>query len=181
MSCTCQYNVSRIHVATTGASPSARVQLVGAGIYVISRAAKFSLFKPAEEMVYLSLDARARLNGKAAVDVLGAQLGKSGGSVLQQGLLIATAGSAMLSLPAMFAVFVTIAWQWGRSVDVLAKLVPSHTSMDSIDTDDEEDNYVLAGELKGAEGTSEGLAELAGAASHGVGGSGGPLPRPGVA
>lgn len=120
-------------------------------MYVLTRAAKFSLFKPAEEMVYLSLDARARSNGKAAVDVLGAQLGKSGGSVLQQALLILTAGSAMMSLPAMFVVFVFIAWQWGQSVDVLSRLVPAHTSLDSIDTDDEEDRYALNGALRDAD------------------------------
>ena len=127
------------------------MQIIGAGMYVLTRAAKFSLFKPAEEMVYLNLDARARSNGKAAVDVLGAQVGKSGGSVLQQALLILTAGSAMRSLPAMFAVFVFIAWQWGKSVDVLSRLVPAHTSLDSIDTDDEEDRYVLDGELQSAD------------------------------
>ena len=35
-------------------------------------------------MVYIGLDAGSRTQGKAAVDVLGAQTGKSGGSVLQQ-------------------------------------------------------------------------------------------------
>ena len=57
----------------------------------------------------------------------------------------------MRSLPAMFAVFVFIAWQWGKSVDVLSRLVPAHTSLDSIDTDDEEDRYVLDGELQSAD------------------------------
>lgn len=117
-------------------------------MYVITRSAKFSLFKPAEEMVYLSLDARARLNGKAAVDVLGAQLGKSGGSVLQQALLIVTAGSAMHSLPCMFAVFLYVVMQWGGSVDDLSRLVPSHTSLDSLDLEDEgQDKYKVDGEI----------------------------------
>lgn len=51
---------------------------------IMSRAAKFSCFKPAEEMVYIGLDDASRTKGKAAVDVVGAQTGKSGGSVLQQ-------------------------------------------------------------------------------------------------
>ena len=106
-------------------------------MYVLTRSAKFSLFKPAEEMVYLSLDARARLNGKAAVDVLGAQLGKSSGSVLQQVLLITTAGSALLSLPAMCMVFVYVVSQWGHSVDTLSTLVSTHTSIESVDQADD--------------------------------------------
>lgn len=88
-------------------------------------------------MVYLSLDARARLNGKAAVDVLGAQLGKSGGSLLQQALLLVTAGSAMRSLPVMLVGFVFISHRWAKSVDRLAAIVPAHTSLDSLDTEDE--------------------------------------------
>ena len=144
------------------------MQLVGAVMYVLTRAAKFSLFKPAEEMVYLSLDSRARLNGKAAVDVLGAQIGKSGGSVLQQALLILTAGSAMRSLPIMASVFVFIAWQWGQSVDALSRLVPAHTSLDSIDTDDEDDRYyMLDGKLEGED--LVGLSQAGNAASGGSG------------
>ena len=147
-------------------------------MYIISRAAKFALFKPAEEMVYLSLDARARLNGKAAVDVLGAQVGKSGGSVLQQALLIATAGSAMLSLPAMFAVFMFIAWQWTQSVDALNRIVPPHTgSLDSVDTDDDYE-VTLDGKPAGHEVAS--LRELSHSKSFG-GGSEQQQPHLGVA
>lgn len=105
-------------------------------LYVIIRSAKFSLFKPAEEMVYLSLDARARLNGKAAVDVLGAQFGKSSGSMLQQFLLVVAAGSALHSLGVMFVVFSFVAGQWGVCVDNLSRMVPSHTSLDSVDLEE---------------------------------------------
>jgi ATP/ADP translocase len=59
---------------------------------VFSKGAKFSMFKPAEEMVYIGLDEESRTKGKAAIDVVGAQTGKSLGSVLQQALLLATGG-----------------------------------------------------------------------------------------
>lgn len=59
---------------------------------VFSKGAKFSMFKPAEEMVYIGLDEESRTKGKAAIDVVGAQTGKSIGSVLQQALLLATGG-----------------------------------------------------------------------------------------
>jgi len=51
---------------------------------VFAKGAKFSMFKPAEEMVYIGLDEESRTKGKAAIDVAGAQTGKSIGSVLQQ-------------------------------------------------------------------------------------------------
>lgn len=56
---------------------SARVQVFGRG-------AKFSMFKPAEEMVYIGLDTESRTKGKAAIDVVGAQTGKSLGAIVQQ-------------------------------------------------------------------------------------------------
>ena len=53
-------------------------------LQVFAKGAKFSMFKPAEEMVYIGLDEQSRTKGKAAIDVAGAQTGKSMGSVLQQ-------------------------------------------------------------------------------------------------
>ena len=53
-------------------------------VQVFAKGAKFSMFKPAEEMVYIGLDQESRTKGKAAIDVVGAQSGKSAGSILQQ-------------------------------------------------------------------------------------------------
>ena len=76
----------------------------GAALYVFSKSAKFSLFKPAEEMVYISLDEEGRTKGKAAIDVVGSQAGKSSGSILQQVLLVLSSGAIATSLPSMFIV-----------------------------------------------------------------------------
>ena len=59
-------------------------------VQVCGKGAKFSLYKPAEEMVYISLDNESRTKGKAAIDVVGAQTGKSIGSILQQVTYIGT-------------------------------------------------------------------------------------------
>lgn len=53
-------------------------------LQIFARGAKFAMYKPAEEMVYIGLDEESRTKGKAAIDVVGAQTGKSIGSVLQQ-------------------------------------------------------------------------------------------------
>ena len=78
----------RLLLVTTNSPPCVcyHMQIFGKG-------AKFSMFKPAEEMVYIGLDEESRTKGKAAIDVVGAQSGKSLGSVLQQALLLATGGA----------------------------------------------------------------------------------------
>ena len=104
------------------ASPWLPVLVWGGSIlYVIERAAKFSLFKPAEEMVYITLDDESRTKGKAAVDVLGAQVGKTGGSFMQQGLLL-WCGTIVAALPALMTVhtFIVVMWLWAvKRLDVM--------------------------------------------------------------
>ncbi len=45
---------------------------------MFARASKFSLFDPAKEMVYIEMDRDEKSQGKAAVDLVGSQIGKSG-------------------------------------------------------------------------------------------------------
>ena len=58
--------------------------LIGAAQNILSKAAKYSLFDPCKESAFIPLDAESRTKGKAAVEVIGGPLGKSGGSFLQQ-------------------------------------------------------------------------------------------------
>ena len=51
---------------------------------VVARSAKFSLFDPAKEMVYIEMDRDEKQQGKAAVDLVGSQIGKSGGAWITQ-------------------------------------------------------------------------------------------------
>jgi ATP/ADP translocase len=51
---------------------------------VFGRAAKYSLFDPSKEMVFITMDKEEKEKGKAAVDILGNQIGKSGGSWVMQ-------------------------------------------------------------------------------------------------
>lgn len=92
----------------------------GALLYIFSKGAKFSLFKPAEEMVYIGMDEQGRTKGKAAIDVVGAQAGKSGGSVLQQALLILSAGAIHGIMPVLFLVFFVFLHSWMNAVHNLA-------------------------------------------------------------
>jgi len=75
-------------ISALGTTPLWLAVLVGAAQNILSKASKYSLFDPTKETAYIPLDPEAKVKGKAAIDVVGARLGKSGGSLVQQGLLI---------------------------------------------------------------------------------------------
>ena len=104
-------------------------------VHVFSRSAKFSLFKPAEEMVYISLDSEGRTKGKAAIDVVGSQLGKASGSFMQQALLLISGGAIAGSIVPMSVVFVFFANGWLESVNRLAAHNPHYGAMESVHED----------------------------------------------
>jgi ATP:ADP antiporter, AAA family len=70
--------------ASLGTTPLMLAVLIGAAQNILSKGAKYSLFDPCKEMAFIPLDAESKTKGKAAIDVVGNPLGKSGGSFLQQ-------------------------------------------------------------------------------------------------
>lgn len=67
---------------------------VGLFFQVFSKSTKYSLFDSTKEMSYIPLPEDLKVKGKAAVDVVGGRLGKSGGSFIQTMMISLLAGSA---------------------------------------------------------------------------------------
>jgi AAA family ATP:ADP antiporter len=89
---------------------------------VLSKATKYSLFDSTTQMSYIPLDEELKVKGKAAVDVVGGRMGKSGGAFIQWALLASISGSTLVSLaPVMLGIFLMIMLLWFWAVSGLSK------------------------------------------------------------
>lgn len=102
-------------------NPITAAAFLGAGIVIISKGVKYSLFDPTKEMAYIPLDDELKVKGKAAVDVIGGRAGKAGGAFTQSmlAIILATKDVVIMS-PYTFAVFAVVMILWLFAVKVLS-------------------------------------------------------------
>lgn len=95
--------------------------IIGTIQNILSKSTKYAFFDPTKEMAYIPLDRESKVKGKAAIDVLGARLGKSGGALAQQ-FLVMIFGSIMGGAPVLALLFYGVMYGWIYSVSNLSSM-----------------------------------------------------------
>lgn len=103
-----------------GTSPLALAVLLGSIQNCVVRGTKYSLVDATKELAFIPLSQESRMKGKAAIDGIGSRLGKSGGSVLYQFLLI-TFGTVVGSIPVVAFLLLFAIGGWIMAVRALGK------------------------------------------------------------
>lgn len=101
-------------------SSPAFVVFLGSFQNCISRAAKYSVFDATKELAFVPLSSECKLKGKAAIDGVCSRLGKSGGSIIHQGLLLFFS-TIVASTPYVAAWLMGIIILWVIAIYVLGK------------------------------------------------------------
>ncbi len=115
-----------------GLSTPTLVVFLGSLQNCISRAAKYSVFDATKELAFVPLDSESKLKGKAAIDGVCSRLGKSGGSVIHQGLLMFFS-TIVASAPYVAAALLVIIGLWILAVTALGKRFNELTQQQTAD------------------------------------------------
>merc|ERR1712071_62335 len=122
--CTVFFGVDNPNVLRTAVS-------VGTLMILLSRAFKYGCFDPTTQMSYIPLDEESKVKGKAAIDVLGSRMGKSGASFIQQ-LLVMIFGNIINASPVVMTFFYSVSFAWIGAANKLSELY------DALNKDDTE-------------------------------------------
>ncbi|HSX14231.1 MAG TPA: Npt1/Npt2 family nucleotide transporter [Chlamydiales bacterium] len=104
------------------ATPLMLIVLFGAFQNISTKVMKYAFFDPTKEMAYIPLDMESKVKGKAAIDVIGSRLGKSGAAWIQIVLIqIVGTGSVLSITHALIPIIACTIFFWIFSVRSLNK------------------------------------------------------------
>lgn len=106
--------------AMLGTTPLALAVFFGSSQNCLSKAAKYSVFDATKEMTFIPLSHECKLKGKAAIDGVGSRIGKSGGAIIYQGLIM-TVASVSATAPYVAGVLAVAIVLWAIAVRSLGK------------------------------------------------------------
>lgn len=105
-------------------TPLFLIILFGASQNILSKVVKYSFFDPTKEMAFIPLDQESKVKGKAAIDVVGSRLGKSGSAWIQLALIDLIGTGSVLSITHYLLPFIACATiYWIYSVKTLNKKI----------------------------------------------------------
>jgi ATP:ADP antiporter, AAA family len=116
-----------------GASPLAIVVFFGSAQNILSRAAKYSVFDATKEMAFVPLSSEEQLKAKPAIDGVCSRLGKSGGSIIHQGLLLMFA-TITASAPFVAGFLLLTISLWIMATKILGKQFVELTTLKPLET-----------------------------------------------
>ena len=128
-----------------GLDSPARLQtavIFGTVLSLLSKTSKYALFDPTTQMAYIPLDDESKVKGKAAIDVLGSRIGKSGASLLQQ-LLIFWFGNIISAAPVVSVIYYSVLLAWISAANRLSGLFHAHTEMDKAEKHEQQQQQQL--------------------------------------
>ncbi len=85
-----------------------------------ARASKYTFFDATKEMAFVPLSSESKQKGKAAIDGVGSRLGKSGGSLIHQSLLVIF-GTVSQSTPFVGIILLLTVGSWMFAVKLLGR------------------------------------------------------------
>ncbi|MFN7038438.1 MAG: Npt1/Npt2 family nucleotide transporter [Alphaproteobacteria bacterium] len=105
-----------------GITPLTMAVVFGMIQNILSKSTKYSLFDSTKEMAYIPIDEELKTKGKAAVDVVGGRLGKSGGALILSTLVtLFPEGGFNGNIGSIMVMFLIIMFIWIYAVSALSK------------------------------------------------------------